>query len=146
MMPLRWVIGSASSATATATVVPLALIPGASHFVTGGLTWFLLPELTRDAVFEGIRHRHHYGTTGARLFLDVTANLSSPATIFGDDPALGPTTGQTANKAIMGDIVQSDSDSLDLVVDIVGAVGLERVEIRNGLELLETIRPYQPVD
>jgi hypothetical protein len=123
-----------------------AYYPGASHFVTGGLTCFLLPELTRDAVFDGIRHRHHYGTTGTRLFLDVTANFSAPATIFGDDPALGPATGQSANKAIMGDIVQSDADSVELVVDVVGMVGLECVEIRNGLEVLETIRPYSADD
>jgi hypothetical protein len=123
-----------------------AYYPGASHFVTGGLTCFLLPELTRDAVFEGIRHRHHYGTTGTRLFLDVAANFASPATIFGDDPALGPATGQSGQKAIMGDIVRSNEDSVELVVDVVGAVELERVEIRNGLEVLETIRPYSADD
>jgi len=119
-----------------------AYYPGASHFVTGGLACFFLPELTRDAVFASIRQRHHYGTTGARIFLHVTANFSSPATIFGDDPALGPATEQTANKAIMGDIVRFNHDNMELVVDVVGTAGLERVEIRNGLKVLETIRPY----
>lgn len=123
-----------------------AYYPGASHFVTGGLTCFLLPELTREAVFEGIRERHHYGTTGARIFLDITANFSSPATIFGDDPALGPVTGNVANKAIMGDIVRSNNDSVEFVVNVVGTTGIERVEIRNGLKVLETIRPYTADD
>ena len=123
-----------------------AYYPGASHFVTGGLTCFLLPELTRDAVFEGIRHRHHFGTTGTRMFLDVRVELASPATIYGDDPALGPATGQLSQRAMMGDIVQTDEGEVDLVVDIVGGAALERVEIRNGLETLETIRPYSADD
>ncbi len=123
-----------------------AYYPGASHFVTGGLTCFLLPELSRDAVFDGIRRRHHFGTTGTRMFLDVAANFASPATVYGDDPALGPATGHTSQRAMMGDIVQTAEGEVDLVVDIVGGAALERVEIRNGLETLETIRPYTTDD
>ena len=58
---------------------PGATRPGASTFgAIGGLTCYLMPELTRDALFEALRRRHHYGTTGARLFLDLRVHSTSP--------------------------------------------------------------------
>ena len=46
--------------------------PGASQFgALGGLTCYLLPELTRDAMFEAMRQRRHYATTGCRVHLDA---------------------------------------------------------------------------
>ena len=51
---------------------PGATRPGASTFgAIGGLTCYFMPELTRDALFEALRQRRHYGTTGTRLFLDL---------------------------------------------------------------------------
>lgn len=42
-----------------------ATSPGASSFgAIGGLTCYLMPELTRDSLFDCLRRRHHYGTTG----------------------------------------------------------------------------------
>ena len=35
----------------------------------------LMPELTRDALFEALRRRRHYGTTGTRLFMDCTRHI-----------------------------------------------------------------------
>ena len=66
-------IASASSATATTTRAgPGATRPGASTFgAIGGLTCYFMPELTRDALFEALRQRRHYGTTGTRLFIDL---------------------------------------------------------------------------
>ena len=56
---------------------PGASYPGTSGFhAYGGLTCFIAPELTRDAIFECLRRRHHYGTTGNRLHLDVRATPS----------------------------------------------------------------------
>jgi hypothetical protein len=44
--------------------------PGAGEFgVAGGLTCVLAPELTRDAVFDALRERRCYGTTGPRIDL-----------------------------------------------------------------------------
>jgi hypothetical protein len=44
--------------------------PGAGEFgIAGGLTCVLAPELTRDAVFEALRERRCYGTTGPRIDL-----------------------------------------------------------------------------
>ena len=47
-----------------------------------------MPELTRDALFEALRRRRHYGTTGMRLFLDLSGSFAAPATAFAEDPRL----------------------------------------------------------
>jgi hypothetical protein len=55
---------------------PGASYRGAASFgAQGGLTCFLAPELTRDGLFECLRRRHHYGTTGNRLHLEVNARF-----------------------------------------------------------------------
>jgi hypothetical protein len=44
--------------------------PGAGEFgISGGLTCVLASELTRDAIFDSLRRRHCYGTTGPRIDL-----------------------------------------------------------------------------
>jgi len=49
--------------------------PGAGEFgLTGGLTCILAESLTRDAIFDALRARRCYGTTGARIDLDFTAD------------------------------------------------------------------------
>ena len=59
---------------------PGASYPGASMFgAYGGLTCFYAEELTRDGIFDCLRKRHHYGTTGTRLHLDVRAALPKVA-------------------------------------------------------------------
>ncbi len=55
---------------------PGATRPGASSFgAVGGLTCYFMPELTRDALFDALRQRHHYGTTGPRIFIDVRGDV-----------------------------------------------------------------------
>ena len=123
---------------------PGASYPGASWFgAYGGLTCYLLPELTREALFDCLRKRRHYGTTGARIILDVRATFGSPAQQFDDDPKLGPAASRPTTEAMMGDIVQTRDDSVVLSVDVVGSAPIERLEIRNGLETVETVRPHQ---
>ena len=54
--------------------------PGAAHCgsgsfgVYGGLTCILAHELTREGLFEALKARRCYGTTGQRIVLDVRAN------------------------------------------------------------------------
>ena len=68
---------------------PGATRPGASTFgAIGGLTCYLMPELTRDALFEALRRRRHYGTTGTRMFLDLCGTFDQPVTGFSEDPRL----------------------------------------------------------
>ena len=58
---------------------PGATRPGASTFgAIGGLTCYLMPELTRDALFEALRRRRHYGTTGVRLYIDLRGSFAQP--------------------------------------------------------------------
>ena len=117
--------------------------PGASLFgAYGGLSCLLARELTRAGLMEALRRRHHYATTGCRLLLDVRAAFNGDARLFADDPQLGPTISTGVRAAIMGDIVRSEEDAMELSVEAVASAPIERVEIRNGLEVLETWRPY----
>ena len=143
----RWnrATGSASSPIPTATRDGTArAIPGASLFgAYGGLSCLLAPELTRAGLFDALRRRHHYATTGCRLVLDVRAAFDAEAEKFADDPQLGPTTSTPARTAMMGDILRSDEGSVEFTVEALGSAPIERIEIRNGLDVLETWRPYR---
>ncbi len=129
---------------------PGASYPGASQFgAIGGLTCLLMPGLTREAVFDCLRKRRHYGTTGGpggRMIIDVRANFDRPGTLYHDDPALGFTPGVSATEAMMGDIVHLPEGEAELTVDILAAASIERVDLFNGLDLVETLRPYGPDD
>ncbi len=103
---------------------PGASYPGASTFGSyGGLTGILADRLERDAIWQAYQSRRVYATTGARIFLDVTAN---------DHP--------------MGSIVTAtDKHAPQLAVQVHGTSPLERVEVRNGMQVLETLRTYDNV-
>lgn len=125
---------------------PGASYPGASLFgAVGGLTCFLTPELSRPAILECMRKRRHYGTTGGvngRMAIDVTARFDAPATIYHDDPKLGPAEGHPADRAMMGDIVHLPAGEAEIDIDILTTSPIERVDLFNGLDHVETIRPY----
>jgi hypothetical protein len=122
---------------------PGASYPGASFFgALGGLTCLLMPELTREALVECLRRRRHYATTGGRMLVAVTASFPQGGTLYHEDPALGPAEGRAATAAMMGDIVQLSEGEVMLSVDILASAPIERLEIFNGGERIETIRPY----
>jgi hypothetical protein len=122
---------------------PGASYPGTSTFgAYGGLTCLLLPELTRAAAIDCLRRRHHYGTTGNRLALDVRARFDHPAELFAEDPALGRTSSRRVDEAIMGDILHCIDREITLAVRVLGSAPIERVELRRGRDVLETFRPY----
>ena len=126
---------------------PGASYPGSSSFgAIGGLTCLKMKELSRAAVFDCLRKRHHYGTTGNRMYLDVAAEFDAAGTLYHDDPALGPAKGHAASQAIMGDIVHLPEGGVTLKVDMIGSAPIERVDIFNGLDHLETLRPYTQED
>jgi len=69
---------------------PGASYPGASMFgAYGGLTCMLASKLTREMIWESLLRRHHYGTTGNRMFMDVRVLLNKPGSSFREDPQLG---------------------------------------------------------
>lgn len=117
--------------------------PGASMFgAYGGLTCLQLPELSRAAVFAALRARRHYGTTGARMLLDVGASFPAGAEAFAADPVLGPTARRAIDRAPMGTILHASGDTGLLTLDVAASAPIERVEIRNGRELVHLHRPY----
>jgi hypothetical protein len=124
-----------------------ASYPGASFFgALGGLTCFLAERLDRDAIFEAMRRRHHYGTTGNRMYLDVAAELPVAGELFLRDPALGEARSKLAERLIMGDIARVAADEMTLAIEAIGSAPIERIEVFDGLDLIETFRPYGPAD
>ncbi|MHC4875901.1 MAG: DUF3604 domain-containing protein [Planctomycetota bacterium] len=105
---------------------PGASYPGASTFGSyGGLTAILSDSLDRESVWEAYQQRHVYATTGARILIDTD--------IAG---------------ATMGDVLEIDdaTDSIDLHVSVAGMAPIERVEVRNGMRVLKTLRTYSAGD
>ena len=89
------------------------------------MTCFLAAGNTRTALLYAIRSRHHYATTGCRLNLDVTSN-------------------GLAGTSMMGDIVPTAEETVPLRVDMEALAGIESVEVRNGEDVVETVRGYGP--
>jgi hypothetical protein len=126
---------------------PGACYPGASFFGSyGGLTCFLAERLDRDAIFESMRRRRHYATTGNRAFLSVTAELANEAEVFERDPAAGPTRSERTRRLTMGDIARVADGEVDLAIEVIGSAPIERLDIFDGLDLIETVRPYGASD
>lgn len=122
---------------------PGATRPGASHFgAIGGLTCYLMPELTREAVFHALRSRRHYGTTGTRMFLSVTGEFAEPVTVFAEDPALGPAAQTQQRQVGMGDIVRAGSVPMRLDVQAIGSTPVERIDVFHGKQIVRTERPF----
>jgi hypothetical protein len=126
---------------------PGATRPGASSFgAIGGLTCYFMPELTRDALFEALRQRRHYGTTGARIFVDLHASFDAPVTGFSEDPLLGPAREFAVRQATMGDIIRPGPVPIHLAAEVIGTAPIERVDVLHGTLVAETFRPYRASD
>ena len=122
---------------------PGACYPNASVFGSqGGLTCFLAERLDRDAIFESMRRRRHYATTGNRAFVSVAAELASDADVFERDPALGPSQTEKSRRLIMGDIARVTDNEAEFVIDVAASAPIERLDIYDGLDLVETVRSY----
>jgi hypothetical protein len=94
-----------------------------------------------------LRKRRHYATTGGlggRMVIDVTARFEGEATLYHDDPNIGPAEGFAATEAMMGDIVHLPNGSAEIDVDVLCPEPIERIDIFNGIDLVESIRPYTP--
>jgi hypothetical protein len=126
---------------------PGASHPGSTKFgAYGGLTCVLAPEFTRAGIMEGLRKRHHYGTTGNRVILDTRVEFDQDAELFADDPRLGDVGSEMVREAMMGDILRCNEADVNFVIDVHGAAAIERIDIRNGLETVEVFRPYGEAD
>jgi len=126
---------------------PGATRPGASTFgAIGGLTCYFMPELTRDALFEALRKRRHYGTTGTRLFLDLRASFDQAVTGFSEDPQLAPAEEFAVREARMGDIIRPGTVPMRLAAEVIGTAPIERVDVLHGTRVAQTVRPFAAAD
>src|SRR3546814_11254646 len=99
----------------------------------GGLTCFYAGELTRDGIFESLRRRHHYGTTGCRLHLDVRARLAGGGRLFERDPNVFPDAPRReVDEVMMGAIVQTGDEAVALHVGVAAPAPLQRPQIPHG--------------
>jgi Protein of unknown function (DUF3604) len=126
---------------------PGATTPGASTFgAIGGLSCYFMLELTRDALFEALRTRRHYGTTGTRLFLDVRGTFEQDVAGFSEDPQLGPAREFPLREAMMGDIIRPKTVPMKLSVEAIGTAPLERVDVLHGTRVVQSARPFAASD
>ncbi len=126
---------------------PGASYPGAGWFgAVGGLTCFLMPELTRGALIDCINRRHHYATNGGpsgRIRIDLAMSFDQPATLYHDDPALiKDSKGTACSTAMMGDIVHLPSGDAQLSVTVSSASPIRQIDLFNGLDHMECHHPY----
>ena len=108
---------------------PGASYPGASKFGSlGGLTCVLAKKLDRNHIHDAMKRRHFYATTGNRPLLDVSVITSD------------------GREAIMGDIMEINDSKATLRVRATGTAPIVNVEVRNGLETVKTLRPFNKED
>jgi hypothetical protein len=92
--------------------------PGAGQFgIANGLTCVLAEELTRAGIFRALKERRCYGTTGARIDLDLQIDNAPMGSVI--------STGKTAR----------------LKTTVTGTAPLESVRIFRGKEVLHTWQP-----
>ena len=126
---------------------PGASHPGASSFgALGGLTCFLANELSRDGIFDAMRRRHHYGTTGGRLHLEVTATLDTTAHVYERDPRVGNADYVESYELMMGDIACVRDERANVAVTAVTQSPLLAVDVLRGTEVLHRYLPYEQQD
>ena len=126
---------------------PGASYPGAASFgAYGGLTCFLAPELTRDSLFECLRRRHHYGTTGNRLQLEVNAHFDRDCQLYTRDPRYFEVEAESVRMAMMGDIVQVGDAAVSLDIECIAGAPIERIEVLNGSDTIATLRGFDAAD
>ncbi|MCL4744795.1 MAG: DUF3604 domain-containing protein [Burkholderiaceae bacterium] len=121
--------------------------PGASLFgAYGGLSCLLAPELSRRGLAEALRRRHHYATTGSRVMVEVGARFARETLRYDEDPQLGECATHEVREAMMGDIVRHDGGAVEFWCAISSGAPIERVELRDRMEVIETLRPYAEAD
>jgi hypothetical protein len=81
--------------------------------------------LDRESVVASLRARHFYATTGNRCLVDVKVEAGQ------------------GRSAMMGDVICAAGDSTPrLYVRVAGTAPVESIQVRNGLQVVETLRPY----
>ncbi|MFK7801209.1 MAG: DUF3604 domain-containing protein, partial [Anaerolineae bacterium] len=96
---------------------------GLSFFgMENGLTCALAPELTRDTIFDALKTRCCYATTGARMLLDFTAN------------------GHLMGSHLMGSVIPYTPE-IKIEASVTGTGSLESLQLFQGREVIAEVRP-----
>ena len=120
---------------------PGASYPGASQFgAYGGLTCFLMNDLTRDDHFDCLRKRRHYATSGDRIHVELSVSSNSGFKRFDIDPAISEGKTEQTDTLRMGDIATTDCDQVSLTFCTQALAPIERVEVMNAMGIISTIR------
>ncbi len=120
---------------------PGASYPGASDFgAYGGLTCFLMPELTRDALFDCLKRRHHYATTGDRIHIDLSVTGAQAFERYETDPQVAAGPSAPTARLSMGDIASCKDDAVTLSVAVSARAPIERIDVLNGMAPVATVR------
>ena len=120
---------------------PGASYPGASQFgAYGGLTCFLMDRLDRDAIFECLRNRHHYATTGDRIHIELEINSSEPFARFDTDPRVTDATPIPTDSVRMGDIAYTMTDVVSIDLSVHARAPIERIDVLNAMNIVATVR------
>jgi len=106
---------------------PGASYPGASTFGSyGGLTCVLAESLKRESVYEALKARHFYATSGARMLAQLRLDLGG------------------GRSAMMGDVIEAGAETPVLHVQLAGSAPIESIQVRDANQTLATLRPYAP--
>ncbi len=98
--------------------------PGAGDFgIAGGLTCVLAENLTREAVFDALKERRCYGTSGPRI--DLRFEIAGRP---------------------MGRVLRGVEGELELKASVRGCAPLESLSLYRGREMAETVRPVAFAD
>jgi len=77
------------------------------------------------------------------MHLGFTAHFLTSGRLFEADPKAFPeSASHTVREAMMGDIVQTSDSRISLNIEVAARAPIERIEIRNGAEVLQTLRGY----
>ena len=116
---------------------PGASYPGAGEFGSyGGLTCVLAEKLDRQSIHTAIMNRRFYATTGNRPLVSLSVQDRD-----GNMATMGETVDLANRKS--GGLALSGAK---LVVMIAGTAPIERVEVRNGRDVVAVFRPYSGRD
>ncbi len=126
---------------------PGANHPGASEFgAYSGLTCFLTNKLTRDSIFECLRRRHHYGTTGCRMYISIKAQADNGFKLYRRDPRYHDVAPALTSEIMMGDIAAVEDNGINLKINVHAHSPIERIDILNGDKIVTSLRTYDSND
>ena len=87
----------------------------AHHGVQGALTAFQAPDLSRESIWNTLKARRFYGTTGPRILIDLDVNGQPIGSEF------------------------ATADVPVITARVAGTTGIDTIELRRGIETVHTV-------